>query len=246
MRIRPAVERQNAARLEKRRLRRSEDRSPYSKEPALAAANIRLLEQYIRRNAAKLRTDKYTLTEIANHVLDALVQMPRPARLRAHMLFTFFTKRTSRVRSGQKTHCIEWQGAMRGGVPVVVTISSQAGERHIVDARKYALENPAKGPRRNFRSKPFSLCGNSRCVNPKHIEMRGLPREEKSGENHGRAKFSDALLRKVAREYNAGATAKELSKKYGIVLVYVEQIMRKEKRTEATAGMTIRGRFRSY
>jgi len=205
-----------------------------------------MLEQYIRRNATKLGTDKYTLTEIANRVLDSLVQMPRPERLRAHMLFGFFTKRTNRLRAGQKTPCIEWQGAMRRGVPVLTTVAAQAGERHLVDARKYILENPAKGPRRNFRSKPFSLCGNSRCVNPRHIEMRGLAREEKSGENHARAKFSDALLRKVAREYNAGATAKELSKKYDIVLAYVEQIMRKEKRTEATEGMTIRGRFRSY
>lgn len=219
--------------------------SPYTKKPSLARENMALLEKAIRKSPGRFKTDKFTLLEIADRFLQSEIGMPRPPLLRAHHIFNMFVRKSGRTRSGVTGACLEWRGAYRAGAPAITTVNAIHGHRLVVDARKYIVENPVKGKRRNFRSKPYNLCGNESCVNPRHIEMRGLPRELKSGENHARAKYPDKLIRKMAKEYNAGATAKELAKKYGMIFTYVEQIMRKEKRTEATEGMTIRGRFGS-
>lgn len=251
MRIRAAAPGRGASskgsRLKPRKARgMRRDASPYTKNPGLQRINIALIAKYIRKNPGKFKTDKFTLLEIADRVLAQEIDMPRPAKLKAHMIFQMLLKPGSRIRKGVSTPCLEWRGAVRSGAPVLTTVNSMSGKRLIVDARKYILENPAKGKRRNFRSNPHSLCGNDLCVNPRHIEMRGMPHELKSGENHARAKYPDKLIRKMAHEYNAGATAKELAKKYRMVFTYVEQIMRKERRTEATEGMTIRGRFHDH
>jgi|GEM_PF-3117424 len=221
------------------------DASPYSIKPGLEKENIKLIEKAIRKSPQSYRTDKFTLLEIADRVLEKEIGMPRPASLKAYMIFKMFTRDGGRVRSGVKTVCHEWRGAVKGGIPVLTTVNSIQGHRLQVDARKYVVENPPLGKRRNFRTTPANLCGNALCVNPKHIEMQGLDPALKTGENHGRAIYSDKDIQRWVREYNAGATAKELSKKYKVVMTYVEQIMRKEKRTQATEGMTIRGRFGS-
>lgn len=227
-----------------RKLVRS-DASPYTIRPGLEKENIQLMEKLIRKSPDSYRTDKLTLMEIADRILEKEIQMPRPPGLRAHAVFEMFTRDGNRVRSGVKTVCHEWRGAVKGGIPVLTTVNAIHGHRLQVDARKYILENPPEGKRRNFRTTPANLCNNPLCVNPKHIEMQGKDPALITGENHGRAKFSDKDIQRWVREYNAGATAKELSKKYDVVMTYVEQIMRKEKRTEATEGMTIRGRFGS-
>lgn len=221
------------------------DASPYALKPGLEKENIKLIEKAIRKSPGNYRTDKYTLLEIADKVLEKEIGMPRPGTLKAYMVFKMFTRDGSRVRSGVKTVCHEWRGAVKGGVPVLTTVNSIHGHRLQVDARKYILENPPLGKRRNFRTTPANLCNNPLCVNPKHIEMQGLDPALKTGENHGRAIYSDKEIQRWVREYNAGATAKELSKKYKVIVTYIEQIMRKEKRTQATEGMTIRGRFGS-
>ncbi len=254
MRIRPAAPRRTGAPAAKKRIvsrkfvkknRRffRSDSSPYTLKPGLQRVNIELMQKLIRKAPGKYKTDKLTLLEIADRILQKEIGMPRPAKLRAHTVFDMFVKVGSRVRPGVKTACHDWQGATKGGAPALTTVNAIHGHRLVVDARKYVVENPPNGKRRNFRSKPFNLCGNGMCVNPRHIEMRGMPQEMKSGENHARAKYSDKLVRKVAVEYNKGATAKQLAKKYGMSLTYVEQVMRKERRTKATDGITIRGRF---
>jgi len=222
------------------------DRSPYTKKPSLAREALATLEDSIRRQPQAYRTDRLTLLEVADQIFQKEIELPRPVTLRAHHIFAMFTKKAGRVRSGVASACIEWRGAFKGQIPVITTVNSQAMKRIVVDARKYILENPPNGARRNFRSNPHALCGNARCVNPRHIEMRGLPQEMKSGENHARALFSDKQLQKLVREYNAGATAKEIAKKYKMSLGYVELVMRKKIRTEATKGMKIRGRFKTY
>lgn len=227
-----------------RKLVRS-DASPYTIRPGLEKENVQLIEKLIRKSPNSYRTDKLTLMEIADRILEKEIGMPRPPGLRAHTVFEMFTRDGGRVRSGVKTVCHEWRGAVKSGVPVLTTVNAIHGHRLQVDARKYILENPPKGKRRNFRTTPGNLCGNPLCVNPKHIEMQGKDPALITGENHGRAKFTDKEIQRWVREYNAGATARELSKKYDVVMTYVEQIMRKEKRTEATEGMTIRGRFGS-
>ena len=221
------------------------DASPYTIRPGLEKENIQLIEKLIRKSPASYRTDKLTLMEIADRVLEKEIQMPRPPNLRAHTIFEMFTRDGGRVRSNVKTVCHEWKGAVKGGIPILTTVNAIHGHRLQVDARKYILENPPQGKRRNFRTTAHNLCGNPLCVNPKHIEMQGKDPALIKGENHGRAKFSDKEIQRWVREYNAGATAKEISKKYKVVMTYVEQIMRKEKRSEATEGMTIRGRFGS-
>lgn len=221
------------------------DASPYAIRPGLEKENIKLIEKAIRKAPQSYRTDKFTLLEIADQVLEKEIGMPRPASLKAYMIFKMFTRDGGRVRSGVKTVCHEWRGAVKAGAPVLTTVNSIHGHRLQVDARKYILENPPLGKRRNFRTTPANLCGNPLCVNPKHIEMQGLDPALKTGENHGRAIYSDKDIQRWVKEYNAGATAKELSKKYKVVVTYIEQIMRKEKRTQATEGMTIRGRFGS-
>lgn len=222
------------------------DASPYTLKPSLARENMARLEREIRKSPGKYRTDRLTLLEVADRILENEIGMPRPPQLRAHHIFDMFVRKSSRPRQGVSGFCLEWRGSYKAAGPVVTTVNSIHGHRLVVDARKYVLENPAKGKRRNFRSSPHNLCGNARCVNPRHIEMRGLPHELKSGENHGRAKFTDKDIVKLVKEYNAGATAKQLAKKYKMSLSYVEQVMRKERRTEATEGMTIRGRFGKY
>jgi hypothetical protein len=253
MRIRAAAPRRAAGTGNKRTVRRKwlkksggfirADSSPYTVQPALQRVNIERIEKIIRKNPSRYRTDKLTLLEIADRILEKEIQMPRPGKLRAHMIFEMFIKVSSRIRASVSSPCHEWQGAARGGAPVLTTVNSIHGHRLVVDARKYILENPAAGKRRNFRSNPYSVCGNDLCVNPRHIEMRGMPQELKSGENHARAKFTDKEVRSMVKQYNAGATAKVVAKKFGAALTYVEQVMRKERRTEATEGMTIRGRF---
>ena len=222
------------------------DASPYTAKPSLARENMARLEREIRKSPGKYRTDRLTLLEVADRILQNEIGMPRPPQLRAHHVFDMFLRKSSRSRAGVSGFCMEWQGSYKASAPVVTTVNSIHGHRLVVDARKYVLENPVKGKRRNFRSNAYNRCGNPRCVNPRHIEMRGLPRELKSGENHGRAKFTDKDIVKLVKEYNAGATAKQLAKKYKMSLSYVEQVMRKERRTEATEGMTIRGRFGKY
>jgi hypothetical protein len=228
-----------------RRFNRS-DASPYTVRPALARENMERLEKSIRKSPARYRTDRLTLLEIADLILQKEIAAPRPPQLRAHHVFAMFLKKSGRQRSGVSGVCHEWQGAFKAGAPAITTVNAIHGHRLVVDARKYILENPVTGKRRNFRSKPHSTCGNHRCVNPRHIEMRGLPRELKSGENHARAKYSDKVLQKLVREYNKGFTAKQLAKRYGMSITYVEQVMRKERRTKATQGMKIRGRFGSF
>lgn len=222
------------------------DRSPYSKTPGLTKVVMGQLDAIIRKNVNIYKTDKLTLLEIADKVLENKIHAPRPTTLRAHHIFAMFTKKSTRLRSGVATACIEWQGAFRGGIPVVTTVNAQAGKRIITDARTYILQNPPSGERRNFRSKPHNTCGNASCVNTRHIELRGMERELKSGENHGRAKYTNKDIVKLVKEYNAGATAKVLAKKWGMSLTYVEQVMRKERRTEVTHSMKIRGRFKTY
>jgi hypothetical protein len=219
--------------------------SPYTREPRLQNINIAAIEKYISRNYKKLRTDKWTFLEIADIILAKEIGMPRPAKLKAHMMFAMFVKRGGRVRSGVKTPCHQWMGSLHKGAAAVTTINSHEKRRIIVDARKYIMENPPRGKRRNFRSIPMNLCGNDLCVNPQHIRM--VPRNplRHQGENHPRSKYNDKAVVKMVKEYNAGASAKEVARKYDISLTYVEQIVRKEKRTQATEGMTIRGRFGS-
>lgn len=219
--------------------------SPYINKPSLEKENIAIMERVLQKTPEKYRTDKHTLMEIADLILQKEIGMPRPPGLRAHDMFAMFIRKSGRIRSGVSTACHEWRGSYKGGAPVLTTLNSIHGHRLLVDARKYVLENPPKGKRRNFRTKPENICGNPQCVNPKHVEMRGLDPEMRRGENHGRAKYSDKEIKRWVREYNAGATAKELAKKYKVIFTYIEQIMRKEKRTEATEGMTIRGRFGS-
>lgn len=227
-----------------RKLVRS-DSSPYTIQPKLEKENILLMAKIIAKSPDSYRTDKLTLMEIADRILQKEIGMPRPPGLRAHAMFEMFTRTAGRIRATVKTACHEWWGAVKGGVPVLTTVNAIHGHRIQVDARKYIVENPAVGKRRNFRTTPHNICGNELCVNPKHIKMVGKDPALITGENHGRAKFTDKEIGRWVKEYNSGATSKEIGKKYHVAYTYVEQIMRKEKRTEATAGMTIRGRFGS-
>lgn len=219
------------------------DRSPYTARPGLQNIVIGQLEKIIRKQPRAQRTDKYTLFEIADRLLEKQLGFPRPMKLRSHMVFDMFVKSAPRLRPGIKSPCKEWQGAFKNGLPVLTTVNAIAGHRLVVDARKYILQNPAKGKRRNFRTIPHNLCNNPACVNPQHIvTVRKNPLRH-VGENHPRAKYSDSVIRKVVAEYNKGKTAKQLAKKWGMSLTYVEQVMRKERREEATEGLRIRGRF---
>lgn len=227
-----------------RRLVRS-DSSPYTIKPGLQKETMARLTQIIHKNAGRLKTDRFTLLEIADQILSKEIGLPRPQLLRAHHVFAMFLKVVKRAKSAAPGACHEWQGAYKGGAPVVTTVNAQRGHRLQVDARKYVLENPVRGKRRNFRSIPENSCGNDRCVNPRHIRMVPSNPLSHQGENHPRSKFTDKDVVRMVKEYNAGATAREIAKKWKIQMTYVEQIMRKEKRTEATEGMTIRGRFGS-
>lgn len=229
----------------KRRFVRS-DASPYTVKPALQNAVIDQIEHLIRKHPLAQRTDKYTLLEIVNRLLQKYIRLPRPEKVRSHLIFAMFVKPSSRVRPGLRAPCHEWQGAFERGLPVLTTTNSIAGTRLKVDARKYIIENPAQGKRRNFRTIPHNMCNNPACVNPRHIVMLRKNPDSHVGENHPRAKYTDKDIKKLVREYNAGATAKVLAKKWGMSLTYVEQVMRKERREEATQGMTIRGRFGEY
>ncbi len=248
MRIRPAGRParpvgQGPSRRRRLAPRSRNDRSPYTARPSLQKVNIDIIAAFLRRYPLKFSTAKLTLLEIADKVLQNEVQMPRPAKLKAFMVFEMLTRSGGKARAGVTGPCTEWRGAYKGGYPVVTTVNSQRGHRLQVDARKYILENPPRGRRRNFRTIPQNLCGNSKCVNPPHILMVPLNPDSHQGENHPRSKFTDKDIVKMVKEYNAGSTAREIAKKYDIQLTYVEQIMRKEKRTEATEGMKIRGRF---
>jgi hypothetical protein len=219
------------------------DLSPYSAKPSLQKVNIDIIAGFLRRYPQKFSTAKLTLLEVADRILAREVQMPRPARLKAHMVFEMLARPSGRVRAGVTGACLEWRGAYKGGFPIVTTVNAQQGNRLNVDARKYILENPARGKRRNFRTIPQNICGNEKCVNPRHIRMVPINPDSHQGENHPRSKFTDKQVVKMVKEYNAGSTAREIARKYDIQLTYVEQIMRKEKRTEATEGLKIRGRF---
>lgn len=251
MRIRPARKtsgkpRAGKAGTRKKKLNRVRtDLSPYSARPSLQKINIEKIALFLRKFPQKYSSGRFTLLEIADRILEKEVKMPRPAKLKAHMVFMMFVKRSGRIRAGAVGPCHEWQGAYRGAFPAVTTVNAQRGDRMHVDARKYIMENPALGKRRNFRTIPQNLCNNDKCVNPRHIRMVPLNPDSHQGENHPRSKFTDKQVVKMVKEYNAGSTAKEIARKYDIQLTYVEQIMRKEKRTEATEGMKIRGRFGS-
>lgn len=247
MRIRPAGRSAKKSQVSGKRRRSAprtrSDLSPYSARPSLQKVNIDAIAGFLRRFPQKFSTAKLTLLEIADRILDKEIKMPRPAKLKAHMVFDMLTRASGRVRAGVTGACLEWRGAYKGGLPIVTTVNAQQGHRLNVDARKYILENPARGKRRNFRTIPHSLCGNEKCVNPRHIRMVPSNPDSHQGENHPRSKFTDKQVVKMVKEYNAGSTAREIAKKYDIQLTYVEQIMRKEKRTEATEGLKIRGRF---
>ncbi|HRP70759.1 MAG TPA: hypothetical protein PLY93_14635 [Turneriella sp.] len=220
--------------------------SPYIFDKALAARVEKQLVDELQKNVAQYRTDKWSLLEIADQILKDKIGIQRPPQLRAHRIFDAFVRIKKSRSTLVKGDCHEWRGTVKNSEPVITTLNSQSNKRIVVDTRKYILENPRQGKRRNFRSKPFNVCGNTLCVNPQHIEMRGKERAEKAGENHPRAKYPDSFFRKIAKEYNAGATAKELGEKYNIGYTYIEAVMRKEKRIDATEGMTIRGRFTTY
>ncbi|MFO1526676.1 MAG: hypothetical protein U1F16_11985 [Turneriella sp.] len=246
MRLRPAKKTRKAIKRATKRARRGyvrPDASPYTLKPRLQREVIEKLAKLIDQQGPKLNTDRYTLLEIVDRLLRRYIRVPRPASLRAHMVFSMFVRPGGRIRSGVSTECHEWRGSYRAGFPVVTTVNSQSGERLMVDARKHIILNPPNGKRRNLRTIPENKCGNERCVNPKHITMVLSNPLSHQGENHPRSKFTDKDIVRMVKEYNAGATAKQISKKWGMILPYVEQIMRKEKRTEATAGLRIRGRF---
>ena len=217
--------------------------SPYSRQPGLQKEAIEAVRTELRKNPQAYRTDKLTLLEIAEKILGGKLGLPRPARLRAHHIFFMFTRPEGRQRAGVTGACLVWKGAVKGGAPTVTTVNSQERRRLQVDARTYIIENPPKGRRRRLRTIPENLCGNPLCVNVRHVRM--VPKNPLShqGQNHPRSKFTDQLIVRMVRDYNAGMTSREVGDKYGMHWTYVEQIMRKEKRTEATEGLTIRGRF---
>lgn len=218
-------------------------RAPYMKEPRLETQVIADLSKKIREKPKKFRTDRATLFEIADSVLSQELKMPRPQKLKAHDVFTMFWTVRKPSKKTQGSPCHEWQGSVLKGAPVLTTLQSQAKRHVLVDARKYIVENPAAGKRRNFRTVPENMCGNPFCVNTKHIRMVRKNPLSHQGENHPRAKFSDSEIRRMVKEYNAGKSAKEVAEKWGIHTTYVNQIMEKKKRTEATQGLKIRGRF---
>ena len=223
--------------------RRSRKLSPYTVKPALQKVVIRQLSDFIEKNRSRFRTDKHTLFEIVDEILTKEIHFPRPAELKAHTVFESFCRTDTRIRPGVKQPCHEWAGTYQKGIPVLSTLNAIHGHRLVVDARKYIIENPKSGKRRNLRSKPQNICGNPKCVNPAHIKMVGLEREEKVGENHGRAKFSDKHLLNFIREYNSGKTAKSLISKYGMTLQYAQMIVRKKARKDLTEKLKIRSRF---
>jgi hypothetical protein len=226
------------------RLKRRSD-SPYVLRPSLQKEAIEAVRAEIRSSPQRYRTDKFTLPEIAEKILHTQLQLPRPAQLRAHHIYFMFTRPERRQRKGVTGNCLVWQGAVKGGAPTVTTVNAQARRRLQVDARTYIIENPPKGPRRRLRTVPQNVCGNPLCVNVRHVRM--VPKNPLShqGQNHPRSKFTDQVIVRMVRDYNAGMTSREVGDKYGIHPTYVEQIMRKEKRTEATKGLKIRGRFGS-
>ncbi|GAB4431473.1 MAG: hypothetical protein OHK0011_14310 [Turneriella sp.] len=225
----------------RRRLR--SDRSPYSARPGLRREIVSALAREIRSHPQHYRTDKYTLLEIADMILEKKLGVPRPGILRAHHIFSMFTKREGRQRKNVTGSCTLWRGSAKGGAPVVTTVNAQALERLTVDARKYIVENPPRGRRRRLRTIPENICGNPLCVNPRHVRFVPSNPLSHQGQNHPRSKFTDKDIVRMVRDYNAGMTSREVGDKYGMHWTYVEQIMRKEKRTEATAGLKIRGRF---
>lgn len=245
-----AVPLQPAAAPEKGRIRqasrtRRSSRSPYLKRPSLQKEVIEAIRAEIQRSPQRYRTDKFTLLEIAEKILHKKLRLPRPSQLRAHHVFFMFTRKEGRQRKDVTGACLVWKGAVKGGAPTVTTVNAQERRRMQVDARVYIIENPPKGKRRRLRTIPQNICGNPLCVNARHVRM--VPKNPLShqGENHPRSKFSDQLIVRMVRDYNSGKTSREVGAKYGIHWTYVEQIMRKEKRTEATQGLTIRGRFGS-
>ncbi|MFZ5631064.1 MAG: hypothetical protein ACOY5B_18155 [Spirochaetota bacterium] len=219
--------------------------SPYVVRPSLQKEAIEAVRKEIYKAPQRYRTDKLTLLEIAEKILQARLALPRPAQLRAHHIFFMFTRAEGRQRKGVTGACLVWKGAVRGGAPTVTTLNAQERRRMQVDARVYIIENPPKGRRRRLRTIPENLCGNPLCVNVRHVRM--VPKNPLShqGQNHPRSKFTDQVIVRMVRDYNAGMTSREVGDKYGMHWTYVEQIMRKEKRTEATEGLTIRGRFGS-
>lgn len=238
----PAAEK--ARRRRAPRINRRSD-SPYVLRPSLQKEAIEAVRAEIRRSPQRYRTDKFTLLEIAEKILHTQLQLPRPAQLRAHHVFFMFTRTEGRQRKGVTGACFVWKGAVKGGAPTVTTLNAQEGRRLQVDARTYIIENPPKGRRRRLRTIPENSCGNPLCVNARHVRM--VPKNPLShqGQNHPRSKFTDQVIVRMVRDYNAGMTSREVGDKYGMHWTYVEQIMRKEKRTEATAGLKIRGRFGS-
>jgi hypothetical protein len=225
--------------------RRRRSASPYANQPGLQKEAVESVRAEIRRAPHQYRTDKFTLLEIAEKILRAKLGLPRPPQLRAHHIFFMFTRPENRQRKGVTGACLVWKGAVKGGAPTVTTVNSQQRRRLQVDARTYIIENPPKGRRRRLRTIPQNICGNPLCVNVRHIRMVLKNPLSHQGENHPRSKFTDQMIVRMVRDYNAGMTSREVGEKYGMHWIYVEQIMRKEKRTEATEGLTIRGRFGS-
>ena len=225
--------------------RRRRSASPYASHPGLQKEVVESVRAEIRRAPQQYRTDKFTLLEIAEKILHAKLGLPRPAQLRAHHIFFMFTRAEGRQRKGVTGACLVWKGAVKGGAPTVTTVNSQERRRMQVDARTYIIENPPKGRRRRLRTIPQNICGNPLCVNVRHIRMVPKNPFSHQGQNHPRSKFTDQVIVRMVRDYNAGMTSREVGDKYGMHWTYVEQIMRKEKRTEATDGLTIRGRFGS-
>lgn len=217
--------------------------SPYVLRPSLQKEAIEAVRAEIRKSPRHYRTDQWTLLEIAEKILHTQLELPRPAQLRAHHVFFMFTRAGGRQRKGVTGACLLWQGSVKGGSPTVTTLNAQQKRRMQIDARTYIIEHPPRGPRRRLRTIPTNLCDNPLCVNVRHISM--VPKNPLShqGQNHPRSKFTDKDIVRMVRDYNGGMTSREVGDKYGMHWTYVEQIMRKEKRTDATEGLHIRGRF---
>lgn len=206
---------------------------------------VAALVKEIKKNPKRHPTDRLTLLEIAERFLSNEYGVTRPSSLRAYDVFRMFIRPSARQRQGVSGPCHLWQGAENKGKPVVTTINAQKRARLKTDARTYIIENPPKGRRRRLRTVPENICGNALCVNPRHVRLVSLNPLSHQGENHPRSKFSDRDIVRMVRDYNSGLTSREVGKKFKVHWTYVEQIMRKEKRTEATEGLTIRGRFGS-
>lgn len=240
----PAPAQKSSARQKKIPKKRHYWYSPYTGNSALQKQAMQTIRDEIRKSPESYRTDKFLLLEIADQILEKKLQLPRPPQLRAHDIFFMFTE--EKQRKGVSGTCLVWQGATKSQVPILTTFNAQEQKKLNVDARVYIIENPPRGARRRLRSIPQNTCGNPLCVNSRHIRMVPKNPQSHQGENHPRAKFSDQVIRKMVLDYNAGMTSREVAEKYGIHWTYVEQIMRKEKRTAATQGLKIRGRFSAH